>query len=62
MQDQGMIGGPALEREDAAHCLWARPVGGQAIDRLGREPDDFAATKRRDRLIDVLFTERHGLL
>ena len=42
MHDQRMVGGPALGAEDMCHGRVVVAVGGQAVDRLGRQTEQLA--------------------
>ena len=46
MADQRIEARPALGREDARHRLAVGGVGGEAVDRLGRQRDQLAAPQR----------------
>jgi len=55
MHDEGMIAGPSLGSEDAPYRRGIARVGGKAIDRLGRQPHQFAGAKPCCRLGQSLF-------
>ena len=42
MGNQGVEAWPALGFEDGSHCDGVAGVGGQAVDRLGRQDDQIA--------------------
>ena len=52
VHDHGMIGGPALHREQPAHRVDVRGVGAEPVHRLGRKRDELAGAQRVDRARD----------
>jgi len=48
MDDQRMVGRTPLGGEDLRHGLRVRCVGAEAVDRLGRDADQFAGHQQFD--------------